>query len=88
MKISTENVNDSQLVLGIPGKSVNHDIINFVLLKSRFYIYRQRLFHKCELEIMQWLFKLKRSLLSEEYICKMDNKSKAFEKWQRFLDVL
>ena len=64
------------------------DTINMVLLRARFYIYRQRLFHKCALDIMQWLKELKHALLFEEYICKMENKVKKFKKWQQLLDVL
>ena len=88
MKIDTSRITESEQILGVYQKMKDCDTINMVLLRARFYIYRQRLFPKCALDIMQWLKELKHALLFEEYICKMENKVKKFKKWQQLLDVL
>ena len=66
VKIPTENITECNLILGLHEKSTINDILNLVLLRCKFYIYRQRLFHKCDLCILQWLLELKNYLLSEQ----------------------
>ena len=88
VKIPTENITECNLILGLHEKSSINDILNLVLLRCKFYIYRQRLFHKCDLCILQLLLELKNHLLSEQYICKRDNKLKSFKKRQKVLEAL
>ena len=86
--VDTSHVTECEQILGLSKVGKDSDMINMVLLRARFFIYRQRLFHKCNLDILQWLLELKHSLLCEEYICKIGNRLNKFRKWQKLLNVL
>ena len=88
LKISTDGIGNFETVLGVTEKSETSDILNLIFLRARFYIYRQRLFHECHLDFLNWLVEFKRSLLSERYICHMDNKMRKFKNLQRILDAI
>ena len=86
--VDTSHVIECEQILGLSKVGKDSDMINMILLRARFFIYRQRLFHKCNLNILQWLLELKHSLLCEEYICKIENKLNKFRKWRKLLNVL
>ena len=88
VKVDTTGVGECDLLFGLTQKRSNRDVLNLVLLKAKYYIYRQRLYHNCQLDILEWLKEFKMSLLSEQYICNLENKSKKFVKWMKVLDVM
>ena len=87
-KLDTGMLDEHELILGVYRKVPKRDIINNILLRVRFYIYRQRLYHKCQLDILQWLREFKHCLLSEQYICNIERKQKKFEKWVTILNSI
>lgn len=76
------------LLFGIPRSTKQSLVINFVILSTKFYIYRQRLFHHNRLEIIQVLCELHLRLRVEKHINSQERKPGKFRKWERFLFAL
>lgn len=62
--------------------------INFVLLFTKFYIYRQKLFHQGSLILVHFLRELRTRLHVEKYLTMVENKRNHFQKWQRTYTAL
>lgn len=75
-------------LFGLPDTVPNAGVINFILIFTRFYIYRQKLFHQASLHLMQFLRELRLRLHIEKYITAKDNKPFLFTKWQRIYVAL
>ena len=54
--VDTSHVTECEQILGLSKLSKDSDIINMVLLRACFVIYRQRLFHKCNLFFFFFFF--------------------------------
>lgn len=63
-------------------------IINWLLLTANFYIHRQHLFHKGELNLIADLAEIRKKLIIERIACRWEGKPKKFRLWERILGVL
>ena len=88
VKVDTSGIGESDLLFGLTQNEPNSDIVNLVILRVKFYVYRQRLYHNCQLDILQWIREFKMSLLSVQYVCNLENKPKNSERWMKVLDVV
>lgn len=82
------NVSLRSFLFGIPMEVPQAKVINFILLFTKFFIYRQKLFHQASMEITHFLKELRQRLRIEEFITSQDNKRFLFAKWQGILSAL
>lgn len=75
-------------LFGIPTKAPQSKVINFLLLFSKFFIYRQKLFHKGSLELTHFLRDLRMRLRVEKYLTTLEGKRQKFHKWQKIYSAL
>lgn len=78
----------STVLFGKPYDSPTDKISNFILLVAKFFIYRQRLFHGTDLNIIQFLMELRNKLKVEKFICGLEGKPNKFNPWKRILAAL
>ena len=84
------NFTPLDILLGIPNfdRNVDIDILNFVILYAKYFIYTCKKFN-VSIDLYKFLVKLKTRIVIEEYRCKMYNKIQEFEnKWSRLADIL
>lgn len=75
-------------LFGVPTTLPQASVINFILLFSKFYIYRQELFHQGSLDLVHFLREFRTRLQVEKYLNKLENKPHHFFKWNRTLTAL
>lgn len=82
------NLSLKQILLGVDGTSRQAKRTNFLLLVSRYFIHRQRLFHNGDLCLTHWTRELRTRLLTERHICVAEGKPGKFDKWTAILEHL
>lgn len=82
------NISLKIFLFGIPTKTPQSKVVNFVLLFSKFFIYRQKLFHRGSLELTHFLRDLKVRLQVGRYLTAIAGKRNHFNKWQRIYSAL
>lgn len=85
--LSLGDLTQKQYLFGVPQTLPKARAINLILITTKFFIYRQRLFHKGSLELIHWLREFKIKLLCEKYIHKCVGKLR-FRIWNRTLNAL
>lgn len=75
-------------LFGLPEDAPQARVINFILLFTKFFIYRQKLFHRSSLDLTHFLRELRQMLQVEKYITSKDNKRHLFIKWQHIYTAL
>lgn len=75
-------------MLGVPRSFNKERIVNFILMNTKFFVFRQRLFHGGKLEILQWLREFKAKLLMERHICFGEGRPHLFRKWTKILEAI
>lgn len=75
-------------LFGVPSGVPHERVINFILLFTKFYIYRQKLFHQASLDLTQFLKEFRLRLQVEKFITTRDNKQSLFTNWRRILTAL
>ena len=88
LAISIDDEIEEGLILNNPNVDRLAQMENFILLCIKFYIYRQRLFHQNNLNVLDWAIEFKGKLLVEKQICLMENKPKRFRAWEEILNKL
>lgn len=63
-------------------------MVNFLLLFVKFYIYRQKLFHRGQLCLLQLLRELRSRLSIERYLTTLENKPDRFNPWKKIYQAL
>lgn len=77
-----------EILLGV-SKSFRHARrVNFLLLVSWYFIHRQRIFHKGDLNIIHWARELRKRLLTEQAICRAEGKPAKFAPWTSIMEYL
>lgn len=77
-----------EILLGVPNTFRQAKRTNALLLISRYFIHRQRLFHDGDLGVLHWANELCKRLLTEKAICAAEGKPAKFAKWIPILDYL
>lgn len=75
-------------LFGVPLIRPQDKVVNFLLLFFKFYIYRQKLFHKGQFCLIQFLRELRSRLNIEKYLTRLDNKTHLFAPWNRIYSAL
>ena len=87
VNVHLHEVSQVEALLGIPNKSKEFKLTNYILIMGKYYIHRQRLFYNNELNMYNFLVELKQKLLIEKHILASTNKSHKFEIWMPLLNV-
>lgn len=82
------NLSTRAYLFGVPESLPHAKNINFILLFTKFYIYRQKLFHQGSLTLIHFLRELRTRLSVEKYLTNLENKRHHFYKWQRTFAAL
>lgn len=77
------NLSVRAFLFGVPDALTQAKNINFILLFTKFYIYRQKLFHQGSLILTHFLSELKTRLNVERSLTTSENRRHHFHKWQR-----
>lgn len=80
--------NAKEVLFGVPKATDQAPVVNFLILFTKYYIYRQRLFHQNQLALLQVLRELRLRLRVEKYINTQEGKQGKFRKWERILNAL
>lgn len=83
-----DRLTPAEYIWGLPSTAHRAPLINAVLLYVKHYIFRQKLFHDFNFELLGWLMEFRAKLRSEEYICKRTGQSKRFDKWRNIYRAL
>lgn len=75
-----------EILLGVPNNHRGAKTINYILLTTRYFIHRQRLFHGGDLCLLHWIKELRGKLLTERNICRAEGKLNKFQHLQTALD--
>lgn len=76
------------VILGVHRPLRQQKLINWILLYTKFYILRKKLFHEAEVALIELLAELRLKLLTERKACNWENRIRKFKFWERFLQAL
>lgn len=77
-----------EILLGVPRTFPQAKRANFLLLISRYFIHRQRLFHNGDLCVTHWTRELRKRLLTEKHICNAEGRPHKFAMWTSVMEYL
>lgn len=80
--------NMKQFLFGFPKTHPQVKIINLLSLAAKHFIYRQKLFHAGNLELIHFLREFRAKLGIEKFICMKENKIRKFARWNRIYNAL
>lgn len=83
-----DRISPKEFLFGVKKECHRSKVINHVLLHTRFYIFRQKLFHNCDLHLVQWLQEYKTALRMERWICVGTGQTAKFDRWKGILEEL
>lgn len=86
--LALDTLSPKLYVFGVPRTFKKAAVVNFILMNTKFFTYRQRLFHGGKLELLHWLREFKMKLLMERHISRMEGKPQRFRKWTAILDAI
>ena len=66
-------------MLGLTAKSQMDRKLNAIIIQTKFYIYRQRLFYTNGLDAFEWFYEFKMYLMKERQICKAELRPKKIQ---------
>lgn len=77
-----------EIILGLPKGAHQRDAINDILLSIKFYIYRQKMFHEGNLDMLHWLAEFRAKIKREKWIRKRIGAKPANIIYDRILEAL
>lgn len=77
-----------EIILGLPKGAHQGDVINNILLSIKFYIFRQKLFHGGDMDMLHWLAEFRVRILTEKWIRKRIGSRMANMLYDRILEAL
>lgn len=86
--LALDTLSPKHFLFGIPKAAAKAQTINFILMTTKFFVFRQRLFHGGNLELTHWLREFKMKLLIERNILSCEGKLQRFSRWRRIMDAL
>lgn len=78
LNLNLADVEVKEFLSGVPRSNPQAPMLNFILLSLKFYIYRQKMYHEADLDLMPFLRELRCKLRIEEYICNLEGKPDKF----------
>lgn len=77
-----------EYIFGFPCHSPKDRVINAIILHSKFYTYRQNLYHNGTLSVLHFLQELRKKLHTEDFLCQLENKQAKFRGWRKIYNAL
>lgn len=77
-----------EYIWGLHSSAYRASMINAVTLSIKHYVYRQKLFHEANLDMMQWLQEFRQTLRAEQWISRKAGQGARFNKWRNILRAL
>lgn len=77
-----------EFVFGVPNDFHRGKVINFILVQTRFYIYRQKLFNEGKLCTLQWLAEFRSKLKIEKWVSARLGRAASFQGWTEIFEAL
>lgn len=84
--IDLRSLSLKELLLGVPRGFPKAKMVNYLLLYARYFIHRQRLFHRGDLSLIYWIRDLRARLFTERNVCRAEGRINKFQHLQRILD--
>lgn len=88
INIDLGDLSIKEILVGVPKNHPQSRRINLILLVSRFFIHRQRLFHGGNMCLIHWINDLRLRLLTERQICFAEGRPRRFGLWIPILDYM
>ena len=79
--IAIEDTLEEHILFGYPGSSDVETVLNFCVLFAKWFIYCKKLNERNDIDLYEYLVKLKERLHIEELLCLKNNNQSAFKKW-------
>lgn len=88
VNIRLREITQKEFVFGVNSACNKGKIENYVVLQTKHFIHRQKLFHRGDLRLLHFLQELKRMLQCEKLISHWEGKLNRFKKWEPILSAL
>lgn len=88
MNLYLDQLTAKEVILGLHKGAHQGDVINDILLSIKFYIYRQKMFHEGEMDMLHWLSEFKTKVQTEKWIRKRIGSRPANTLYDRILKAL
>lgn len=75
-----------EVLVGVPSQFPKAYWVNYILMHTKYFIHRQKLFYTGTMSIQHWTAELRKRLLTEKYVCRAEGKTGKFTKWQPLLE--
>lgn len=82
------NLTEREFILGVPKTTPDSQKLNFIAIFTKFFVYRQKLFHNANLEITHFLKELRAKLRVERYNYAQERKLHKFRPWEGIYKAL
>lgn len=83
-----DHLTTKEYIFGLAAGTHFRDPINNILLSVKFYIYRQKSFHECNLDVRHWLMEYRTRLQTEQWIRKRTGSKPPNRIYNRILEAL
>lgn len=77
-----------EYIWGLHSSAFRASLINAITLSIKDYVYRQKLFHGSDLDLLQWLREFRQTLKGEQWISRRTGQGTRFNKWRNILRAL
>lgn len=77
-----------EYIFGLAKGSHLRDVINNILISIKFFVFRQKMYHDCKLEVCQWLLEFRIRLKTEMWIRRKIGSKPANNMYKRILAAL
>ena len=79
--IAIEDTLEEHILFGYPGNSDVETVLNFCVLFAKWYIYCKKINENNDIDLYEYLVKLRERLHIEKLLCLKNNNQSAFNKW-------
>lgn len=91
LDLSIASLSTKEKVLGLVndnGNTSQNKLLNWLLLVAKYFLHRQKLFHKGDISLIAFLSELKTKINTEKQACFREGKPRKFRVWERMFKVL
>lgn len=76
------------IIFGITDNSSKSRVANYIVMQTKHFVHRQKLFHQGDLRLLHFLQELKMKLKHEKFIHRQEGRNDKFKKWEGILLAL
>lgn len=88
LDLTLSTLSSAEVILGLRTPVRQQKLINWLLLYTKFYILKKKLFFGAEVSLLELLAELRLKLLTEKRACVWENRTRKFRSWERMLQAL